>query len=102
MNIKKEDTHDTSFSWKVSSKFRKPLERQLTESVNIARASSQENLNSKSEFNSHSIERLLLPNEKEHFQCNECSALFVGKFLLMKHFQANHKRIICESCDFIS
>ena len=48
------------------------------------------------------MKRLLLPNDKESVQCNVCSASFVKKFQLMKHSEANHKRIICENCDFIS
>ena len=63
-----ENTENITFSWKVSSKMRKPLERQLTESVRIARAAPEENLNSKSEFNSYSIKRLSFQGEVENFK----------------------------------
>ena len=99
---KNEDTEDISFNWKVSSKMRKPLERQLTESVRIARTAPEESLNSKSEYNNHSLKRLSLYRDKESFQCNECSAIFAQKHELKYHFAINHKRIVCESCDYIS
>ena len=85
-----ENPEDIKFSWKISNKIRKPLERQLTESVNIARASPDENLNSKSEYNSHSIKRLSLPKENENFQCNACSAVFNKNVQLKEHFKINH------------
>ena len=40
------------FSEKLSGKLRKPLERQLTEAVNISRPPANTNLNSKGEYNS--------------------------------------------------
>ena len=44
---KTEQPQDITFSWKVSGTMRKPLERQLTEAVNISRAPANTNLNLK-------------------------------------------------------
>ena len=39
--------HEARFEWKVLRKFDKPLQRQLTEAINIESKSAAENLNSK-------------------------------------------------------
>ena len=54
---KDENSRDISFKWTVSSKFQKPLERQMTEIINISRAPPDESLISKGEYNSHSFKR---------------------------------------------
>ena len=97
---KTEQPQDITFSWKVSGTLRKPLERQLTEAVNISRAPANTNLNSKGEYNSHSVKRLKIQTNAQEFQCNECSAKFETKNDLRYHYEINHMRIICESCDY--
>ena len=51
---------ETDFSWKVLSKHRKTLHRQISEAVNISSKLPCENLNSKSEFNGQSVFSSLL------------------------------------------
>ena len=84
---------DITFNWKVSGKLRKPLERQMTEAVNIARAKPNEVLNSKTEYNFHSIKRLKIQNNSQDFQCFECSGKFKMKNELKIHYEVNHVRI---------
>ena len=95
-----ENPQDIKFSWKISQKFRKPLERQLTEAVNIANAPIDESLNSKGEYNSYILRKLKL--EKHDFQCVECSAKFTQKETMQQHFEAYPQRIICENCEYVS
>ena len=97
-----ENSHDITFSWTVSGKLRKPLERQMTEAVNIARAKPNEMLNSKTEYNSHSIKRLKIQNDNKDFQCFECAGKFRLKTEMKTHYEINHMRIICESCEYVS
>ena len=99
---KDEKSHDISFKWTVSSKFIKPLERQMTEAVNIAKAPPDESLNSKGEYNSHSIKRFKFQSETQDFQCFECSRKFKHKDELKQHFDVNHVRITCEMCEYVA
>ena len=99
---KSKNPQDITFNWKVSGKLRKPLERQMTEAVNIARAKPNEVLNSKTEYNFHSIKRLKIQNNSQDFQCFECSGKFKMKNELKIHYEINHMRIICENCDYVA
>ena len=61
---------NVEFVWKIGGKFRKPLQRQLKEAIEINRKSSDVNMNMKHEYNRHDIRRIFMNSNK--FQCKNC------------------------------
>ena len=51
------------FGWKVTGKFKRPLQRQVSEAYNINKKKAVENLNSKKEFNGQNIRRWRIDND---------------------------------------
>ena len=85
---------NVKFTWKVMKKHTKPLERQVSEAVNINNKNENENLNSRNEFNYHSVKKINLIKEKNSmFNCNVCGALFNNREELEKHSVMFHMRI---------
>ena len=84
------------FGWKVIKKNRKAIERQLTEAVNIKHKASNENLNSKSEFNNQRIRRLGLDRR---LNCNTCGSQATTNDELQEHVNKFHKIVKCNQCN---
>ena len=78
------DHEEVRFRWKVTGKFTKPMQRQLFEAIKIDKKKDDENLNSKSEYNGHSIRRLTIEREKT-FNCNKCSYKFKTNNEMISH-----------------
>ena len=83
-------------------KHTKPLQRQIHEAVNINSKSKEENLNSKSEFNSQSIERLSLDTIQKIIDCKICGQLFTSSYEAQNHEELFHSRNKCTLCVYIS
>ena len=68
-------TDNVNFSWKITKICKKPLQRQLCEAVKINNKKSEENLNTKYEYNGQRLRRLEV-NKETHFDCKVCGQLF--------------------------
>ena len=92
---------NVKFTWKVMKKHTKPLKRQVSEAVNINNKNENENLNSKNEFNYHSVKKINLIKEKNSmFNCNACGALFNSQEELRKHSVMFHMKMKCMNCNY--
>ena len=90
------------FAWKVLRKHNKPLQRQLHEAVNISKKDPFKHLNSKSEFNSQSVERLTLNGSKFTINCKICGQLSRTRYEVQNHEDKFHNRKPCNNCNYIS
>ena len=93
---------EVKFSWKVLKKHKKPLQRQIHEAVNISKKGQYENLNSKSEFNYQSVERLSLNKPKFSMTCKICGQLHRNKQEVENHEEKFHNRKLCSKCNYLS
>ena len=100
-NEHENDGDNVNFKWKVTKVSRKPLERQITEAVKISRKSDIESLNSKSEFNHHSIKRITLANQGKVLNCDVCGKQFVDICEMEDHVNQFHDKVDCIECDKI-
>ena len=92
---------NVEFKWKVVRKHNKPLERQVSEAVNIDMKKEEENLNSKSEFNHQSLRRLCIDRKRESlFDCKTCGALFENIGDVNEHTKMFHAKYKCIQCDY--
>ena len=92
---------NVQFIWKVLKKHRKPLERQISEAVNISKKKEDENLNSKSEFNHQTIKRISLDGKnKMKIHCKTCGSLFDHKEKMKEHIEMFHENQQCETCEY--
>ena len=92
---------NAEFEWGICGKFVKPVERQLSEAINIERASIAECLNSKMEYFHHNVRKIAMSNaEKE--QCNSCGRKFESVNDLNDHNKQFHMRFKCSQCEYIS
>ena len=98
------DCSNVNFNWQVIGKFRKPLERQLSEAIDIKRKPLDENLNSKNEFYRQNLNRIILNNEDKPETCGYCSRKFEVWNDLQKHEQFFHTRYQCKNaeCGYLS
>ena len=88
-----------TFDWKVTGRFRKPIERQLNEAVNIQSTKEENRLNSKNEYFSHDLERFALSNIK-YYQCKKCGLKTNNQEDLEKHEDYVHVETKCVLCDY--
>ena len=56
---------EVKFDMKVTGAFKHAIKRQINEAQRISKKNSKENLNSKKEYNGHSIKRLKLSNKDD-------------------------------------
>ena len=89
---------DVKFEWKVLRRNRKPLLRQITEAVKIAKKNTTENLNSKNEFNHHSIDRVVA----KKLDCNYCGRVFNSNIDLVDHKKLFNEKFNCDVCMNVS
>ena len=89
---------DCEYEWKVMAKFRKPMQRQLSEAINIENTKSNELLNLKNEYFKNSIKGVELSCKQ--CICKYCSRAFEDKNELMKHIEYIHKNYECQQCDY--
>ena len=87
---------NVEFSWKVLQKHNKPLQRQIHEAVRIKNKSSEENLNSKSEYHSQRIKRIEIDNS---YDCKICGSILQSKHAVKERHQKFHQRLDCEYAD---
>ena len=80
------------------AKFRKPMQRQLSEAINIENTKSNELLNLKNEYFKNSIKGVELSCKQ--CICKYCSRAFEDKNELMKHIEYIHKNYECQQCDY--
>ena len=102
VNEHNSDPSNITFSWKVTKKCNKPLQRQLCEAVKINRKKKDENLNTKYEYHGQRLRKLEVNHDKFH-DCKTCGQLF-SKFNDMKnHKELFHVNIKCEEkeCDVV-
>ena len=71
--------------------FRKALQRQLKESVEIDGKKPEENLNSKNEFNGQRIRRLIIDSDPQGYKCFSCSSMFNSRESLKRHKKEVHE-----------
>ena len=88
------------FKWKVTGKFRKPMQRQIFEAIKIDKKNESENLNSKSEYNGHCVRRLTLDKDLL-FTCNLCSSKFKYIVEMKNHKKDIHEKNNCSKCNKI-
>ena len=92
---------DVKFTWKVKKKHFRPLERQVYEAVNINNKASEENLNSKHEFNYQTVKRINLENNPK-LDCKVCGSMLKTKSELNDHMKLFHERLKCNQCEYVS
>ena len=78
----------------VVNKNIKPIERQMTEAVRIAKKEDGKSLNSKNEFNHHSIGRLRIGS----LNCHTCGKSLNTRNELNEHVEKFHRKFTGEIC----
>ena len=92
---------NVKFTWKVVKKHMKPLERQVSEAVNISNKKDGETLNSKSEFNHQTIRRISLDGRpQKKFTCNTCGSMVKQHQELKEHMIMFHEKKQCKVCEY--
>ena len=92
-------TDNVTFSWRVTKICKKPLQRQLCEAVKINNKKSEENLNTKYEYNGQRLRRLEV-NKEIHFDCKVCGQLFKTSDHRKGHTEMFHEKIQCTQCNY--
>ena len=90
---------DITFSWKVTKICKKPPRRQLYEAVRINRKKSDENLNTKHEYNGQRLRRLEVIQEN-CFDCKICGQLFKTFHHRKTHTEMFHEKTKCNQCEY--
>ena len=101
-NEHRDDCSNCDFEWKVISKLKKPMLRQLSEAVHINNTKKNELLNLKNEYFKNNINALQLENSEEEITCRACGRIFDTKSEFRDHFTAVHNRFGCRECDYKS
>ena len=91
---------NVEFDWKVLSKHKKPLERQLAEAIQIDRKPRNVNLNSKSEYFKQSTQRIEVVKDSKSEQCEYCGRKFQSLADLEFHEIDVHIKYKCKVCDY--
>ena len=92
---------NVKFTWKVLKKHMKPLERQVSEAVNISNKKDGETLNSKSEFNHQTIKRISLDGRpQKKFTCNTCGSMVKQHEEMKEHMIMFHEKKQCKVCEY--
>ena len=92
------DSEECGFRWKVMAKFKKPMQRQLSEAINIENAKGNEIMNLKNEYFKNNIKGINL--YKNQVKCKHCGLDLEGLQELRSHIDYNHKPYKCKSCDY--
>ena len=87
---------NVTFSWNVTRKFKKPMQRQLFEAVKIGRKRNETNLNTKYEYNGQRLRRFEVHKDRS-YDCKVCGHLFSDVQDLKNHNTMFHVRINCDS-----
>ena len=90
-NIK---SNECDFKWQVISKFRKPMQRQISEAINIENSNASELLNLKNEY-FRGIDLY-----KEQIICKYCSLELESLEEIKSHIEYVHQRYECQKCDY--
>ena len=96
------DPANVSFSWKVTRKCNKPIQRQLCEAVRINRKPNEQNLNTKCEYNGQRLRKINIHNDKAHdyhgYNCQICGHEFVRLPEKEGHEKMFHTQKQCTYC----
>ena len=96
------DSTGVTFDWKIKGKYQKPLSRQLAEAILIDKKSKDVNLNSKTEYFSHSVKGIGLYSAGDKEECGYCGRKFTKIDDLQNHEEDFHTKIKCNVCEYIS
>ena len=91
---------NVDFDWKVLSKHKKPLQRQLAEAIKIDKKSPEVNLNSKNEYFKHNVQRLDIVRDGWTEECEYCSRKFNNLKELEIHEIDFHIKYKCKKCEY--
>ena len=94
----KANQNEVKFDWQINGHFKKPLQRQLDEAVNIENIPKELSLNSKSEYYKHNVKRISINKEELKEQCNYCGRMFKEVLEVENHEKDFHMRYKCASC----
>ena len=94
-NIK---SNECDFKWQVMSKFRKPMQRQISEAINIENSNASELLNLKNEYFRNNIRGIDL--YKKQIICKYCSLELESLEEIKSHIEYVHQRYECQKCDY--
>ena len=89
---------ECDFKWTVLNRFKKPMQRQLSEAINIDNTNSTQLLNLKNEYFKANIKGIDLHNKQ--FTCKYCSAICKNSKTLNEHIMMFHKQHDCEKCAY--
>ena len=92
------ESEECNFKWKVMAKFRKPMQRQLSEAINIENCKNNELMNLKNEYFRNDIKGISLYNKQ--VKCKHCSLELGSIDELTSHIEYVHKRYKCQSCEY--
>ena len=79
------------------SKFKKPMQRQLSEAINIENRNTNELMNLKNEYFKNNIKGIDL--YKKQSICKYCSLELENVEKLTSHISHVHKQYKCQKCD---
>ena len=79
----------------------KPVERQLSEAINIEKTSTTECLNSKMEYFHHNVKKIGLSGEEKR-ECKYCGRKFTFEKDIESHEKLFHIRYKCQDCEYLS
>ena len=82
------------FTWKVMSKFKKPMQRQLSEAINVENRNTNELMNLKNEYFKNNIKGIDL--YKKQSICKYCSLELENVEELTSHISYVHKQYKCQ------
>ena len=94
------NVENVNFDWKVISKHKKPLQRQLAEAIRIDKKTPEVNLNSKNEYFKQSVKRIEIVNDGLREQCEYCSRKFNSVKELEIHEIDFHIKYSCKKCEY--
>ena len=86
------------FVWSVIRKFKKPMQRQLSEAISIDNTANDEIINLTNENFKTNIKGIEINKKQYIFQF--CSRVFDNWNELSKHIKSNHKQYKCQQCDY--
>ena len=89
---------ECEFRWTVVKKFKKPMQRQLSEAISIDSENSEHLLNLKNEYFKANIKGIDLC--RKQFICTHCSRISENSTVLNEHIMQFHKQYDCEKCDY--
>ena len=86
------------FRWTVVKRFKKPMQRQLSEAIRIDSENSKHLLNLKNEYFKANIKGIDL--SRKQYICQYCSRISETSTVLKEHITKFHKQYDCEKCDY--